>query len=337
MSAPKTLAVYKLLAKLESTPGTAVALADASDAIQVVEDPVMQTQYGWDGTRERPSGTLGQQIQFGPQGAWYNPSFKVADKGGGVAYSASVFPWDTHVFLQAAGFDAAGSFGAGTEKWTYTPTAGTAVPKTLCYKASGNTIPGGNTEEWAANFVYCDWQYDVGNGKPAYWTFPTFGRRNAAPTEVAWSNPTYHHTVIPAIAAPLSLSVNGVTTLTGIESISVKGNRTINPRFPDHSQSGLHGGFHPYDRTVTVTFKVEKPAFSTINFHSLEDAGTPLAVTFQAGTTQYFRRKWTFAQVQIKGGSIAESDDNGRPMIEVTCQAYNSTPTTNDDVSVVAD
>lgn len=334
MSAGKTLTAYKLLAKVESAYATFPSMTDAADAIQVAELPVFDTQYGFDGERPDPPGTGGRQIGLPPQGAFYNPTFKIEDKGGGSAYSASVVPRDTHVLLRAAGFDAAVTTTGGAEKWTYTPTPVTSSPTSCGFEAYGSCIPGGNVEKWSAKGVYTDFVYEVANGQQAFFTFTAWGVQQAAPSEVAWATPTYAPTIVPPVAAPLVLTVNAVTSLV-VRSAKVTLGRTIQSRFPDHDISGLHPGFHPARRVPELSFVVEAPTFSALNLHSLWSAGTGIAASFQVGATQYNRRKWTFAQTQLK--SVKRQADGAIPLLEVTCRLYNSTPSANDDISIVDD
>jgi hypothetical protein len=336
MSAPKTLTVYKLLAANETTYGTPVAVTDASNAIQVAERMTIDTEYGSTGDRPPPPGTAGEQIGLAPQGAFYQPTIKIEDKGAGAAYSSSVFSRDSHVLLQACGFDATGSFSGGTEKYTYTPTPAGSAMKSFNYEAYGKAIPGGNVEKWIGNGGYADFEYAVDNtnGVQAFWTFKTMARRDTAPAEAAWTTPTYAHSVVPPVGGPLVFTFNAVTTLI-VRSARVVLNRTIQNRFPDYNRTGMHPGFHPARRKPQLIFVCETPAFSTINFHALREAATGVAASMQIGATQYNRRKWTFAQCQVV--DVKEQADDQVPLLEVTCRLYNSTPNAVDDVQTVTD
>lgn len=334
MSAPKTTIGYAFMAKVESTYGTYSTPVVGTDGVQLSELPLIQRQYGFDGMRPAPPGTGGTQVRTAPQGANYRPSFKPEAAGGGAAYSASVLPWNTHVFMRASGFDATGSFGGGVEKYTYTPTAVTGAPTSCSWEAYGPGTTATTGEKWSANGVYADMLFEVQNGSPGIFTFNTFGREQAAPSEVAWPTITYHPTVIPPVASPLVLTVNAVATHV-CRSIKFALNRAIQERYPDQNVAGAHAGFHPGRRAPTVEFVIEAPLFATANYFSLWSAGTSIAASFQVGSTQYNRIKFTFAQMQIT--SAVPSNDGGVAILTVTGAPYCSTANLVDDISIVAD
>lgn len=331
MSAPKSNVVYGLLAKIESAYGTYNTPASGSDGIQVAEYIEIERQYGFDGKRPAQPGNAGQQRRVPPQGASYRPSIKVEDKGPGVAFSSTVFGKDYHALLLAGGMT--GTLG-GTTTWTYVPTLVTAAPTSVSLEYYCRSNTAGNSEVWKANGVYTDWIYEVANGGPGMWTFNTFGRENAAPAEAAWPTITYTYgTIVPPVASPLALTVNGVGTL-AIRSAKVEMKREIQERFPDLNTTGGHGGFAPGRREPVLTFVCEAPLFATSNLWTLHSAGTPFAASFGVGSTQYNQSDWTFAQAQVS--EVKPSSDGPVPLLEVTCALYGSTPTANDDLTFVA-
>ena len=331
MSAPKSNVVYGLLAKIETIYGTYASPASASDGIQVAEYIEIERQYGFDGKRPSQPGNAGQQRRVAPQGATYRPVIKVEDKGPGVAYGASSFGKDYHALLLAGGMT--GTLN-GTTSWSYAPTLITTAPSSVSleYYCRANTA--GNAEVWKANGVYTDWIYEVANAGPGMWTFNTFGRENAAPAEAAFPTIVYTYgTIVPPVASPLTLTVNGVSTLV-IRSAKVEMKRTVQERFPNLNQAGAHAGFSPGERAPMFTFVCEAPLFATSNLWGLHDAGTPFAASFGVGTATFNKSAWTFAQAQIE--SVKPSSDGPVPLLEIACSLHASTPTANDDLLFTA-
>lgn len=334
MSAPKSNVVYGLLAKVESTYGTYNSPASGTDGIQVAEMVEIERQYGFDGKRGGQPGNMGPLRRVAPQGATYRPALKIEDKGPGVAYSASAFSKDSHALLLAGGMTATLDATGGSEKYTYVPTLITAAPTSvsLAYYCRANTA--GNAEIWQAKGVYTDWTYEVATAGPAMWTFNTFGVENAAPAEGAFPTITYTYgTIVPPVASPLSLTINGVSSLV-IRSAKVTAGRAVQERFPDLNSAGAHAGFDGRGRMEPVfSFVCEAPLFATSNLWSLHNAGTSFAASFQVGTVQYNRRIWTFAQAQVT--EVKPSADGAVELLEITCAPYGSTPTANDFLQCV--
>jgi hypothetical protein len=339
MSAPKTRIAKGLMVKLESAYGTLPSMVVGTDGVQVAElfDP--SPTAGFDGARPDPPGTGGTQVRLAPQGIALAPTFKVEAKGAGAAYSSSVYPRDFHALLQAAGFVATGSFTGGAEKYTYVPGAPTAAPSSFGAEMYLNGTTAGTWERWRLNGGYCDWTYEAENGAESFFTFAGQGRLNEDPVEQAVGTAiTYAHTVLPPTAAPLTLACDttGFATM-AVRSLKIEGKRTITPRYPNENTVAGHGGFHPGRRAPVMTIVVEDPLFSTHNGWALWKAGTVLVnTTFQVGSTQYNRLKWTLARAQIMAPPT-RSADGEIPLLEVALSLHTTTPDANDDVQLVVD
>lgn len=334
MSGPKSLVLYGMTNKVETTYGTYNAPSVSTDSVQVAELPTLQIAYSFDGMRPPPPGAGGPQIRVAPQGRTVSGlSIKVEDRGLGSAYSAALFPRDSHFLRRAAGFDA--TYSAAPDKITYTLSPFTAAPTSLSVDLYDEVTTAATWVKYPLNGVYADWEYDVSDGKPALWSFALSGRLNAAPAETAYSSGiTYSATPVPPVASPLLLTVNGVSTLV-IRKANVKGNRAIQERFPDQNAAGAHAGFQPGPSAPVFTFTMEASLFATFNPLALWDAGTAFASSFQVGSAQYNRTKWTFPQAQIT--NVVKSADGPVPLWDVTCSLYHSTPGANDMLTVVND
>lgn len=336
MTAVKSNIHWGFMADVESSYGAGATLLAATHGVQLVEIPELDLEYSYDGARPRQPGSRGSQRRVAPQGRTVRPTFLVEHKGSGAAYSASVKPRGQSAFLRAAGFTETIDTTGGAEKATYAPTAVGTAPTSMTYEAYVRPIVGGNPELWQVRGVYCDWMFECKNGEPARWSFPTFGIMSSSyPTESS-SMPsiTYHPSVVPPIAGPLTLTVNSVSSLV-VRSLTVKGNRQILDRYPDLNGTGvggLHAGFQPGEHNVEFSFTIEKPTIATQDYLTLQSAGTVFAASFTAGTAQYNKSTWTFAQAQVK--EVKHSTDNMVPMLDVTCSAHTSTGILADDISI---
>jgi len=336
MSAPKTNVVYGLLGDVASAPyGTMPTLNVTDHGIQLMDQPEISDDWGFDGARESNPGSGDTPIRTTPVGRIIKPmTCNVENKGGGAAYSASVKPRDLSVFLRTAGFVETGSFTGGAEKYTYTFTSPVGAPSAGGFEAYCRCTTAGTGEKWPINGAYCDWEYAVANGKPGVWTFNLQGRLNAAPGEVAWPAIIHAPAVLVPTSSPLVLSINAVTSL-AIREIKLRGGRKVQANFPDHNPATGHGGYHPSNRAVQMEFLMVASLFATFNPYSLRELATAIAASFQTGATQYNRAKFALPQVQVMG--VAPEVDDQIPLTRVTCSAHSSTPILNDSLTVTFD
>jgi len=337
MSAPKTNVVYGLMGDVESQYGTLPTLTVANHGIQLAEQPEISDDWGFDGARGPNPGSGDTQLRTTPVGRIIRPmAFKIENKGGGAAYSASVKPRDLSVALRCGGFVQTLDATGGNEKYTYTFTSPVGVPSSGGFEAYCRGTTAGTGEKWPINGAYIDsLQYDVLDGKPGMWSGNLQGRLNAAPSEVTWPVIVYAPTVLVPTSAPLVLSVNGVTSLV-IRSLSLRTGRKVQARFPDQNAASGHGGFHPGDRAVEVEFLMESSLFATFNPYSLRELGTVFAVSFQTGATQYNRTKFALPQCQVSADPTPEVDGQVS-LTRVTCSAHSSTSVLSDSLTVTFD
>ena len=319
MSGDKTRLIYGALVKAESTYGTFVAPAAATDGVPLAEYPELTLEYGRDGELGPAPGTGGQLIRVVPSAPQVRVPLKIQSRGAGVAYSPAVHAPE-HALILASGFTVATTTTSGSEKDTYTPTPGPGSHTSV----SAEFYTEG--EKWQVNGGYAVWQYEVENGRPALWTFETRGRLQADPTEDTTTAKTIvYGTVKPPIAAPLTVTLDGTSTLV-VEKIVIESGRELHPRV-----SGQYG-FHPGRRAPRLTLTIERPLFATKNFWNLWKNGTEFQVTFTIGSTQYNRDVWTLAKAQVI--EVRASGDGARSMLEVTCALASTTPIANDDIKL---
>jgi hypothetical protein len=341
MSAPaKLLHVLGLLAKEETTYGTAVSLSTTADGLQLqyqdrnVGAPLTLT-YAFDGAMGPSVSALGQQVRVSPSGFSVSGDLPMRSRPGGVAYTASVVP-SLHRILKAAGFNATLTTAAGSEKWVYTPTPAGAAYTSL---STGLYTRG---ELWSATGVIGNLRMEFANPAPPIYTFSMSGIASL-PTDAAAPAITYPlQTIAPPLASTLSLTLGSFTAAARVMSGSFDLQREISPRVRV-SGGGAHLGFVPADRAPMLKVVLEATALASSPYttstgfdpYRLRDAGTVIAAGLQFGSAQYFREKLNFAQAQII--DVVPQNDGPVATVELTIAAHNSTASAIDDVTITFD
>lgn len=341
MSSPKTRNAWGLMAKVESTYGTPVALAGANDGVLTHEIPEPDfKEFLFDGNRGQTPGGAGnlRAPQVGRVGKLKTVHQAI---GGGAAYSASVFPPGLHAFLRASGFEATGSFGGGAEKWAYAPEIGPTGLDSLTMEAY---LEGQLFKLYGA---YGNFSIEADGPVIPLWTFDWLGIGDA-PTDVA----------IPAITYPpitrIPPRVETIITIGTYTTALQKGftynhNRDVATPRGAMTPTG-HAGYCPGTRNPTIEVLIEKVALhtsspwttsTTINPYRLMDSGTQLILSLSVGTVQYNRWKlWSggaSAAAQAQVVDVDDVDDGPRGMWALTIEFKPSTPTAQDDVTFTFD
>ena len=342
MPAPAKLSqIAGLLAKEETTYGSAVALTTTADGVQMQYDsrdmPWVTLNYAFDGDLGPSVGNLGTVLRAAKAGQSATFEAPTRAKGYGSAYSATNKP-SIHALLKASGFDAAATTTASSEKWTYTPTApGTGYTSlTASLYGRGELVP--------LVGVLADWSFDFPNQGPPTHRFALSGLLGAAGvTDVSTPTITYPNTSVqPPLAQNVTFTLGSFTTNAVVKSGSFTLAREIMPRSALSGTAG-HLGFIGRGRVPEAKVVIESTALVSTPFHTtagfdpylLESNGTSFAFAIQFGSTQYNKWKVSFAQAQVVG--IAPQVVDGVACTELTVRAYSSTPVAADDISVVFD
>src|SRR6185312_12897126 len=325
----KLLSVIGLLAKPEVTYGTAVALSTTSDGVQMQfkrRDPaaVFTPAYAFDGDLGPSVSNFGTTARVAPSGRSMTGDVPVRVRGGGAAYSATVVP-SLHNLLKAAGFDAAVTTSAGSEKWLYTPTA----PGTGYASLTMGLYTRG--ELWTLAGVLGNLKFDAPDPAPPMWTFGASGLWSSLPTDVAAPSITYPlQTVLPPLASSVVPTFGSFTTNAVVRSSSFDLQRKLAARVAQSSGGG-HLGFVPDDRAPIIKLTLEATALVTTPFTSsagfdpyqLYDTAQSFAFALKYGGTQYNRYTINFPQAQVIG--VTPSGDGPTATVDLTIAAFNST------------
>lgn len=312
---------YGLLAKLEGSYGAGGACSAATDGVLLDElIKFSPSQYANDGARPAPPGSAGYQRRVKPSGRFAEYPAKVAVKGSGAAYSASVVP-NVHALLRACGLDGTVTTTGGSEKWEYTPTPvpGTFASAVMEIYARGQKYP--------MTGVLGDFTLAIGGPDVAILDC-SFKALQGAVTDVSLPAITY-----PALATDAPKAVNlalqlGGVTMPPLRKITLKYGRAVNPRLD--LQAGGHGGFGPGRRTPTLELEYETVALATSDPFVNFDNANAFTWNFTVGSVQY--NKFTLSGPSAQQMSAPEEDEDGEVAItRITLQLNPSAPNLNDE------
>lgn len=338
-AAAKLINVLGALAKVQTTVGTAVALATTSDGLLLsypdrnVGAPVT-INYAFDGRVGVNPGNLSELPLSAPGGKSFSGDLPVRFKGSGAPYSASVKPALADVLLRISGFAPTVVTTSGSESYTYAPIAATAAYEVATF---GLYARG---ELWPLKDVVANWAFSFDNPAPPTHTFSIQGVANGAVTDVTLPAITYPNlSVDPPNANGITLVIGSYTTNAVCYSGSFALNRTLEPRVALTSGTG-HEGFVPGGYAPELTLQVEASAFVGSPYHTsagldpilLREAATKITVSVQFGSTQYNRWKLTLSNAQLFN---VQPSANGRVACwDLTFKPSSSTPIAVDDLSV---
>lgn len=342
MAIPAKLSqILALLGKKQVDYETAIAVAAATDGIQLqFQDrnyPVLVPEFAYQGDLGPATGNLGTIKRAAQSGKSFRYDAPTRCKPGGAAYSASVKS-SLHLLLEIAGYDMVLDATPSAEKWTGTPTA----PGTGFAAMSAELYARG--EKFPAKSVISDWAYDFPDAGPPAHTFSLRGIFNGDVADAATPAPTYPLLAVDApLATGILFTLGNLSANAEVKSGSFRLNREVdNPRV-NLTASGGHRGFIPQGRAPELRAVLESTALvgspytsaSAFDPYKLLETGQNFAASLQFGSTQYFRWKHNFPQVQLIG--IAPQVVNGVACMELTMRPYCSSPIANDDNNVVFD
>lgn len=328
MADPKQVNLWGLLAKLEGSYNGGGALVAGTDGQWLLEPFVADLPYVHEGTRAQQAPGSGNTFKrLKPTGLMITGSPKFEGRGSGVAYSASVFPPDVHVFLRASGHSFATDVTGGAEKQTYSPQSlnDSSWSSIVCEGYARN-------QKYPFQAVYCDCNFEVDGDGPLVFEFPFKGIATL-PTDVTLPAITYQAlTVTPPKAESAVLNIHGVSSLV-VRNVKFKKNQSISgPRA--NQQVASFAGFGMAGRNPTFEMTVEAVALATLNPYTLRDAGTVLsALNYQIGPSgAYNRIKFNAPTAQIV--DVKDDQDGPTALWVITAECKPSSPILSDDYTI---
>jgi hypothetical protein len=301
MSAPKLRNLFGLMVKAETTYGTAVSLAGATDGILVTEIPDVKPEYVHDGSRNGRAVGMGPLKRVNKSGRAAKVSVITEARGFGAAYSASNLP-SIDRLLKAAGYGATVVTTGGAETVTYTPQAiagSGSAPTSLTLESYVNS------QKYALAGVYADLMAGGSAGDIPKFEFPCSGIMSATETDAAVPAITYP-SIDPPKAETMVLTLGLYTPLI-VKDWQFALGRQLAPRAYDNTNA-RHGGFSPGDISPTLEVVVEMVALATvnpwntattINPRELAERASSLAASLIVGSVQYNKYKLSAPQAQL--------------------------------------
>lgn len=329
----KSPRILGLTGKVESAYGAADSLSASTDGIQLAETPAMTINYGFDGSRPAPPGTMGTQSRAKPNGRTASLPVKAEVKGSGAPYSASVFP-SIHTLLRICGFNAALTTTGGAEKYVYTPTPGPVGYGSGVFNAYARG------ELYPLSGAYADWTLAGDSTGIVYLTATISALLGAITDAITPPAITYLlAAVIPPAAVGASMFSLGNFVNANLRKWTLKGGRKISPRLNQNAAGG-HAGFAIGNRAPTLDVTYETTALTTTPFHAasavdpynLYDAATALAFSIQIGATQYNKHKWSGPAAQIMAPPQT-TEDGDSVVTNLSLQLNPSAANANDELT----
>lgn len=349
MAAPaKLLHVAALLAKSESAYGVGATMVASSDGVQMQFDQpnmaaLFEYKYVTDGDLGPSMSSLGQIARVAPAARYAEGTIPALLRLPTSAYSASVLP-GLHRLIQMCGFDATIVTSSGSESVTYTPTgygnSYTSLALTAYTRQEIDVIVG----------VVSDLSIAARDAKPPKWSFAAKGLPTL-PADSLTDNPNIPTGLAFPNSAIAPLPNVGITAVFGsyTSNAIVKGwdfalNRQLDPRINFNGAANAHAGFVPGHRAPEFKLQIEASTFVNSPYHTsagfnpyaLLDVGTALGeCSIKLGSTQYNKCKIKLNQSQVI--DVKRTGEGSTATFEVTVRGYCSSPTTNDDVSIICD
>lgn len=311
MSSAKTLNQYGLLAKLEATYATAIALSAATDGLLVDSIPEPSIAYAFDGQREGTNTvSAAKPYLLAPAGRMSTLSLLHSIKGAGAAYSASVLPSPDRL-LRAHGMGATVVVTAGSETVTYAPVSSGFGSLTLEAYTRG--------QKWAMRGAYVNKLVIESKGYGVPKMTADLSAISSLPVDAAVPAITYAGSSVKPPKASnvgLTLTAGGQTFIAKVREFTITSERELVTRADSNEANGDIAGFGLGARTVTVDCLMEATALPNTPFisgaafdpYKLYDLGTAFAFALAIGGTQYNKFSAAAPNAQFVGVPSPERD-----------------------------
>lgn len=303
MTAPKTLVSWGYSAKAETTYAT-INANGVGDGVLLSKIPTVDPTQ-WLNMGDRGNTPGGGRRQDAPNSGRFG-TMKLNAEGigskGTIAYAAGVKP-QLDAIIQAAGFQATGSFTASQENWLYQPETQPAALQSVTTEA---TVAGQLYRLYGA---YMDLGISMAGPGIPDWAFDVIGIQDfvvdaAIPAFTSYPN----ESDLPQKGDNLGLKI-GLFTAGIVKSFNFKMNRAHKNTRVAMSGGAIAGiaGYTPgyYDPTLEVV--IERCASlatvspwntaTTLNPYRLAEDKLPIAIQMDFGATQY--RRW-----HIQSGAV---------------------------------
>lgn len=324
----KLINTKALLAKLEATYGTAVAVTATADgqllALSDRNTSVFTLDYAYGGDVGPSPGNLGMLKRVPAYGRTATGTVPMRAKPAGTTYAATVLP-NIHVMAKLSGLDSTLATGA----YTYTPTA-----DSLTY-SSGTMEAYDRGEKWTLRGALGSVGFDINGAGIPTWLFDIRAIVSATITDSAVAAPTYPALAVQEPVAAGCVLTLGNYTVKGLRSASFRMNRSIDTARLDLTEADAHAGFAPggYDPEFRVT--VESTALTAptaaggFDPYVMRNTAEQIAINLTVGSTAFNRWKFAGPQAQLKEFTL--NNDGPVATTELVFQLHTSSPIVQTD------
>lgn len=318
----KLVNLSALLAKLEATYATAIAVTSTADGHLLA----LSDRYNWpftpdylyDGVVGPAPGNLSMLKRVPVIGRTVSGDIPMRAKGAAATYAATVLP-NIHTMLKISGLDSTLSSG----NMTYTPTADSVTYSSATMEAYKRG------EKWSMRGCLASLGFDINTAGIPLWTFGMKGILDTAIADAAMVAPVYPTlTTAEPVATGMTLAIGSFTAV-NIKSASFKMNRGLELR-TDFTAADAIAGFVPtgYDPEFRVTLEqtalTSPTASGGFDPYKLRLLAEALAVNLVVGSTQFNRWKLNLPTCQLSDYSL--NNEGPVATTELVFKPYNSSP-----------
>lgn len=225
-------------------------------------------------------------------------SFEMLLRGAAVAYSASVKP-EADAVLRACGMAAAGSFGAGTEKWDYTPQSAATMGESVTAALYAENAPHGKLLGCFGSF-----RLSLRAGEPAVLAVVLSGMY-VEPADVSLITGT-PAAIVPPVFKSAAVTYDSVTHAVSVVDFDLGNEIQL---IPSANDAQAVAGFLIADRRPVASMDPHAVTVATYNFHNKRDIANQAALSLTVGGTQYNRVLPSAPKAQIV--DVGETQRNG--------------------------
>ncbi len=268
-------------------------------------------------------GSLSKIPNAAPGDRFWRVAIKVPLRGAGAVYTSSVKP-KVGTLLRACGFQEAFTTTGGAQ-YTYTPRSTGFESISLYYNWDGLLY------KLLGAFGNVNFVCNGGAIAMAEFTFDTL---YAAPTDVATVLASGEPTVVHPILQSGAFQIGTENYAAPFKNINLNMNNTLTPSYDPSTATGI-SAINLVNRAPNGSFDPDAVLKATFDWHSKWENGTLMDMSFQVGTAQYNRIKFSCPEVQSSGVKPGNRNDLG--MFTVPFDLVSDTSAAEDELSVVFD
>jgi hypothetical protein len=243
-------------------------------------------------------------------------------RGFGAAYSAGNKP-EVDALLRALGFSSTGSFTGGAEKYTYVPQSGSTMGESVTVQFVVENAPTGKPLG-----CFGTGKISARAGENGIFAYTLTGLYQE-PADVAMINASVPTVQIPQFKAGI-VTIGGTTFKVSGFDLDFGNDIQL---VPSANDAQGYGECIIANRRIQLIVDPEAVSAATFNFHNKRDTASLLAASWQIGSAQYNRIKFSAPKLQII--DIQEVQRQGLRAYQLTCLCAASAG--GDDLSIVFD